>query len=343
MKYKLLVFPALGLIIFLGVVAAQHIDPSDLPKTAIAKSQITLPGSKPFHLRANVYESTNLENDGYRVEIEEWWLAPDKWRRTIKSADFSQTLIVNGDQTSEQITGDYYPNWLRTIVDGINDPGASVQGLDMSASSDNPILTGAVFCRRFAFRAGIPPVQNNVFSTYCFAGDLLDSVGKPGYDVEYQHYNEFSGKFVARNLNEYLEPGEEVGATIVELSELNAPDESLFRISQSGPQLRTVIVSEQDVRAAALIAPPIQWPTIEGGKASGVLSIYICIDRAGNVRETYGLNSDNPFMTDAARKQTTKWKFKPAVDGGNPAQMESILTFAYETKIVPRAHSGNSN
>src|ERR1700679_934852 len=154
---------ALAPVFFLGVASAQHIELSDLPRVAIAKSQITLPGSTPFHLRANVYESTNLDNKGYDAEIEEWWLAPNKWRRTIKSAKFSQTLIVNGDQTGEELTGDYYPNWLRTIVDGINDPGASVRGVDMSVSSDNPMSAGAVLCRRFVFRAGIPPVQNNVF------------------------------------------------------------------------------------------------------------------------------------------------------------------------------------
>jgi hypothetical protein len=334
---------ALAPVFFLGVVSAQHIERSDLPRVAIAKSQITLPGSTPFHLRAKVYESTNLDNKGYDAEIEEWWLAPNKWRRTIKSAKFSQTLIVNGDRTSQELTGDYYPNWLRTIVDGINDPGASIHGVDMSASSDNPMATGAVLCRRFAFRAGIPPVQNNVFSSYCFAGDLLESVGKPGYSVDYQKYEEFSGKYVARLLNEYIEPGEEVGATIVELTELNTPDESLFEIERPSPELRTVIVSEQAVRAAALTTPAIEWPTIEGGKASGVLSIYVCIDREGHVREAYALNSDNPFTADAAREQISKWNFKPAIDRGVSVQMESILTFAYETKIVPKPAGSDSH
>lgn len=330
-------------VVFLGIACAQHIDLADLPRVAIAKSQITLPGSTPFHLRAKVYESTNLDNKGYDAEIEEWWLAPNKWRRAIKSAKFSQVLIVNGDQTSEELTGDYYPNWLRTMVDGINDPGASVKGLDMSGSSDNPMRGGAVFCRRFAFRAGIPPVQNNIFSSYCFAGDLLDSVGKPGYSVDYQKYEEFSGKYVARLLNEYIEPGEEVGATILELTELDTPDDSLFKIERPSPRLRTVIVSEEALRAAALNSPAIEWPTIDGGKASGVLSIYVCIDREGHVRETYGLNSDNPFTADAAREQTKKWSFKPAIDGGIPVQVESILTFAYQTKIVPKSAGGDSH
>jgi hypothetical protein len=35
------------------------------------------------------------------VEVEMSWMAPDKWKRTIRSAEFSQTLIVNGDKIFE--------------------------------------------------------------------------------------------------------------------------------------------------------------------------------------------------------------------------------------------------
>jgi len=67
-----------------------------------------------------------------------------------------------------------------------------------------------------------------------------------------------------------------------------------------------------------------------------VLSIYVCVDRGGKVREIYGLNSDHPEMSDAARKQVMTWQFKPAVNQtGAHVQVESLLTFAYETKVVP--------
>jgi hypothetical protein len=36
----------------------------------------------------------------YHADIEEYWVAPDKWRRTVKTSNFSQTLIVNGEKTS---------------------------------------------------------------------------------------------------------------------------------------------------------------------------------------------------------------------------------------------------
>jgi hypothetical protein len=316
--------------------AADKISIVDLPKHAIEQSQLTLTGSRPFHLKARIVEATNLDNDDYKAEVEEYWLAPDKWRRTVKTSEFSQTLIVNGDKVSEQIDGGYYPHWLYTMVNAIFDPGAALQGIDMSKSPDNPMIGGTKFCRRFAFRAGIAPVGNNVFSTYCFDSGLLDSVGKPGYDAEYGNYKKFAEKQVARKIREYIESGTELEATIYELTELGAAEESLFAIRESTAQLRRAIVSEETIRALSLSAPAMQWPAISGGKSSGVLSIYLCIDREGLVRETYPLNSDNPFMSDAARKQLMNWRFKPASNGGVLVQVESILTFAYETRIESR-------
>lgn len=309
-----------------------------LPERAIKESQLTLPHSHPFYLKATIVEATNPDNDGYNAEIEEYWMSPKKWRRTVKASGFSQILIVNGDETSEQLVGDYYPNWLRTMVNAILDPGAELQGLDMTKSSDNPMpMSGGMFCRRFAFRAGIPPIGNNVFSTYCFQGDLLASAGGPGYSADYSDYKKFKKRKIAHKIREYIEPGTEVGATIVELRELKSPDKSLFAIEQPNEPLRTVVVGEDALRGLATNAPNPQWPPIDGGKPVGVLSIYVCVDRQGHVRETYGLNSDNPWMTDAARKQVMNWTFKPPTNQGQSVQLEGILTFAYQTTIEPKS------
>src|SRR5215475_11186336 len=74
----------------------------DMGKLAIERSQLTLPGSKPFHIKLEVSDATNKENDNYNGTIEEFWAGPNKWRRQITAKNFSDTMIVNGDQTSEQ-------------------------------------------------------------------------------------------------------------------------------------------------------------------------------------------------------------------------------------------------
>jgi hypothetical protein len=307
---------------------------AELPKKAVERSQITLPGSHPFVLKATVLEATNPSNDNYRAEIEEQWVAPDRWRRTVKTPDFSQTLIVNGEKTSEQVTGDYYPNWLRTIVAAIFDPGAALQGVDLSRSSDNPVLGGRQVCRRFTYMAGIAPVSNKVFSSFCFEDGLLASVGEPGYRVSYKNYKNFAGKRVAWTIGEYIESGTELGATIVELTELKSPDEAPFAVPETSASLRTVRVSEETLRSLAVNAPDIVWPTVRSGSVTGTLSLYVCLDRSGHVREIYELNSSNPGLSDVTRDQVMKWQFKTASSQGVPVQVESILTFAFDTAIA---------
>jgi hypothetical protein len=307
---------------------------ADLPKKAIERSQITSLGSRPFILRARVSEATNPSNEGYRAEIEELWVTPDKWRRTVKTSDFSQTLIVNGGKTSEQLTGDYYPNWLRTIVAAIFEPGTALQGIDLTGSSDNPVLGGRQVCRRFTYMAGIAPVSNKVFSTFCFEGDLLESVGTPGYHASYENYKNFGAKRVAHTIREYIESGTEIEAKIEELGELKSPDETQFLIQETNAPLQTVRISEEALRHLALSAPDIVWPTVRSGADKGTLSLYVCLDRSGHVREIYELNSSNPGLSDVARDQVMKWQFKTAASHGVPVQVESILTFAFQTAIA---------
>jgi hypothetical protein len=81
-------------------------------------SQITLPGSVPFHLKATVAELASPDSD-YKAEIEEYWVAPNKWKRTVRSPEFSETMVVNGEKIFEQNQGDYFPFWLRDFLTAI--------------------------------------------------------------------------------------------------------------------------------------------------------------------------------------------------------------------------------
>lgn len=305
----------------------------ELPQLAIQKSQLTLPGSAPFHLTATVLNPKDPSDHAHTARIEEFWVSPQKWRRKVTTPDFSQLLIVNGGRVHEEITGDYYPNWLRSLVNALFDPGAPLQGVDLTQSDDNPVRNTKQVCRRFATAVGIAPVSNDVFSSYCFLNGLLDHIGLPGYRAAYTNYARFSGKQVARTIHEYLDRELQPEARVIELSALKTPDESLFAITEAHPLLKTVVVSEQDARAHILDAAPIVWPKIHEGRANGLASIYVCIDREGRVRETFALNNDHPDVADAAREQVMHWRFRQFMTEGVPVQAETILTWAYSTEL----------
>lgn len=312
---------------------------AEVAQHAIEQSQLTLQGSRPFHLKAKIVETTNPDSD-YKAEIDEYWVKPDKWRRTITSPGFSQILIVNGANLSEENKGDYFPWWLNDLVTSIFDPLPMLESFKKT-NVQMPMPGGSErssTCARMQVKVGTPPAENNAFLVLCFEGTrgLLASAITPGYDAEFKDYHGFKEKQVARRLVIDPEPGTTIEARVTELDELQSPDESLFAVAQSTPateRIGRIGLSEATVRSLATYTPDILWPSVRSGKTSGVLSMYISVDRTGHVREAWPLNSDNAGLEDPAREQVMKWQFKPAKMHDTPVQTETVLTLAFNTKI----------
>jgi hypothetical protein len=165
---------------------------------------------------------------------------------------------------------------------------------------------------------------------------LLKSVSSPGFLAEFSDFKEFHGKNVARKISQEPDPGTKIEARVTELTELKEPDPAMFSIqapSAMQEHAASARVSEGVARGLLLTAPEIAWMPVRDGKTRGALSLVVSVDKEGHVRETWPLNSDNPFLEDQARKAVSKWNFKPLIMEGLPVQMESVLTFAFQTSI----------
>jgi TonB family protein len=311
---------------------------------ALEQSALTGANAKPFHLKVHLFESTNPPSP-YRAEIEEYWVSPQQWRRSIDTPEFKQTLIANGDQISEQNTGDYYPLWLKSFITGIFEP---VPNADQWNKLDAKITqitlpTGqrSDACARMKFKVGSDTVNNDAFANVCFDGaGLLKFVGSPGYSMEFHDYQRFGKKMIARRYQDDPESGTELVANVVLLEELRKPDVTLFSIGQPTPpeqRLQSLFVSQATIERAAEGQPALAWPPVQSGKTTGLLSMYVSVDRQGHVREAYPLNSDNAGLQDAARDQLLKWKLKPMAANGVPVQAEAPLTFRFETTLATNA------
>ena len=315
----------------------------DKLKQALEQSSLTGARAKPFHVKVHLSESTNPASP-YRAEIEESWASPQQWARVIETPDFKQTLIVNGDKGSEQITGDYYPLWLRAFVNGLFDP---VPNVDVWKKQDSKVTQMTLLngqhsdaCARMKFKLGSDKVNNDGFASICFdeAGHLK-TVGSPGYSMEFHDYQKFGERVIARRYQYDPEPGTDLVATVVLLEELK-PDAALFAIEHATAQeqrLQSIHVTQSTIEQVADSEPPMVWPTVQSGKTSGVLSMYISVDRQGRVREAYPLNADNAGLQDAARDQLLKWKLKAMAVKGVPVQAESGMTFRFDTKLAGNA------
>ena len=111
---------------------------------------------------------------------------------------------------------------------------------------------------------------------------------------------------MARKISQEPEPGTKIEAHIIELTELKEPDPEMFSIqAPSTMQERAVMmrVSEGVARGLLLTPPDIAWLPVRDGKTSGTLSLVVSVDKEGHVRETWPLNSDNPFRRTRRAKQ----------------------------------------
>ncbi|HET8889547.1 MAG TPA: hypothetical protein VFQ41_11640 [Candidatus Angelobacter sp.] len=305
---------------------------------AVQQSKLTLAGGTPFHLKAHI-ASSGAPKPEYSADVEEYWVSPEKWRRTVEAAGFSQTLIANSGQVSEKITGDYYPFWLRNMVTALLDPLPMADQLkSMRGQVEIPQDSlKSSSCMNMQLKAGSPPAQNTISYAFCFGGKigLLQAVLTPGHKAQFEDYLPFKKKMFARTVRAEFAPGTTLVAKVTELTELATPDEKLFAIDNTTPvteQMKSSQVTEDVARTLALNTPAIVWPAVREGKTSGVMSLYISNDRAGHVREAWPIAPANPELNDAVRQQVLQWQYKPYINGG-PSQMEALLSFAFTTRI----------
>ena len=240
---------------------------------ALEESSLTGANAGPFHLKVHLFESTNPSSD-YRAEIEEYWVSPQQWRRSIDTPDFKQTIVVNGDQVSEQNTGDYYPLWLKAFITGIFDPVPNPEEWNkLNARITQITLPNGQrsdACTRTRFQIGTDKVKNDAFGTVCFdAVGLLKFVGSLGYGMEFHDYQRFGKKMIARRYQHDPEPGTELVANVTLLEELKKPDAAMFAVIQPTPpnlRLQSIRVNQATIEQAAQGQPPLTWPPVKDGK-----------------------------------------------------------------------------
>jgi len=319
--------------------AAKSVSLGEAAEKAMQQSQLTLPGSSPFHLKATISD-VNGTHPEYKAELEEYWMSPTTWRRTMHSSDFSQTLIVNNGKISENDSADYYPFWLHDLVTALFDPLPMLAQLkQLSAQLELPEEDKSTSCVNFSSPGNNRAVPISSAYAFCFQDrrGLLQIVNTPGYKAHFENFKTFGNKQVPYRVAEDLQPGLILTATITELTALKTADETLFAIETPTPpdrQIRNTQVVESTARSIAVDTAAPNWPAVREGKTTGTASVYISVDRGGHVREVWPLSSDNPEIISALQSQLKHWQFKPYVNG-IPMQMEAVFAFAFTSQQGP--------
>lgn len=291
----------------------------------VVQAWLIEPGSTPFYLQGVI---TERGDPNEHIDVEMSWLAPDKWKRTIKSQEFSQTLVINGEKVFEQDSADYMPLAIQVLTTAMVDPRPIVAA----------VRPGDHIITRANGRSG----ENG---KVCFdpggkmcamnRNGLIEVLDAPGRSVTFTDYRKFKDERVARLLRYKIDPGDSYELHINTLGELKS-DAAAFLIEEPTPkekQIRSAVVPEAELRSLALESTEIIWPQVlEDVKTTGETSYYVSVDRSGVVREILPLSISVERADDSARRQIMKWRFKPVMKDGVPMQAEAILNFHFDTR-----------
>lgn len=316
----LIVFGFLGILHGVRLGAAQ-----ESPAPSVVQPVLVEPGAPPLHMSATITERADFNE---HIDLELYWASPTKWKRTITSQNFSQTLIVNGDKVFEQDSDDYFPIGLQALATALVDPSPALQAW----KPGDLLITKA---NGAADESG--KVCFNAQKTMCGMSrfGLMETVGVPGLFFTFSDYRPFNKERVARLVVYKIDQGDSLQARVTELSQMASVDEKLFAVGQPTPkekQLRVETLSQSQLEDEALQPMDIIWPQVLDGHTTGKTSYLVSIDRTGQVRDVLPLDVAIERANDSAIRQIRRWKFKPALQDGVPVQMEAVLQFEFNTR-----------
>ena len=319
--------------LFVFSVRSSADEPEELVKKAVERCTLNQVGTKPFHLKAVLAPSLARDRGSNRTgEVEYWWASPTQWKREVRSPEFHQIAIVNGDKELQRNEGNYFPEWLRETSVALIEPVPALEDvLKQVEEADVHNLMGTTH-----FSWMIMSTDGNVEKGMGAGLDitsrgLVQSGSGPGWSGWYKDHKEFHGRMVARTVSVGTP---EVIAKVTTIEDLGNIAADFFDTGVSGGDtslLRTAVVDEITLRKNLMPTEAVVWPAVQDGPLEGVITTRIVVDRTGKVRELGSILSDNPALSEAAGKTIGSMTFQPYLQTGVPVQVVSRITMAFKT------------
>lgn len=303
-------------------------------RKAVERSTLNQPGTKPFHLKAVVAPTLERDRGSNRTgEVEIWWASPTQWKREVRSPQFHQIAIINGNQEWQKNEGDYFPEWLREVSIALIEPIPSLDNvLEQVKGGDGKTFMGQTnFSWEIMSTDGkVKKAMGAGINIDARTGLLQGGLGL-GWCGFYSNYEKFHGRMIARKVQS---GSPEVTANVTVLEDLGDIPSSFFSADESAgdsPLLRTIVLDEASLRKNLAPAEPVAWPPVKDGPLEGVLTTEIVVDRTGKVRDVGTIVSDNPGVNEAFASAIGSMQLKPFMQNGSAVQVVSRVTMPFKT------------
>lgn len=303
-------------------------------KKAVERSTLDQRGTGSFHLKAELAPSLERDTESGRTgEVEIWWASPTQWRREVRSPEFHQIEIVDGDRVWQKNEGDYFPEWLeRTAIELIK-PVPPLNDVLEQVKNAEVRQIGQMTHVSWTTTSGTVEVPNILRSSIALqkSTGLLLYAGGFGWGGEFKDYTSFHERMIARTVNV---GSPQVTAKVAVLEDLGQTPAGFFDATAPGGDLQplqTVLMDETTLRKNLLPMGPISWPPAQDGPLDGNVTAEIVIDREGKVREVETVISENPAVNDVGKHAVAAMRFKPFLVNGDPVQVLAQITTPFKT------------
>ncbi len=337
-----------------GTQVAAALDfPDTEPKTSMEwfqrardRMNIRMPGDAPFHMKVTFQASPGMEflaenqksqfvtGDG---TYEETWLAPHKWRREVKLADYHAVEVESDQGRKMQASSEYEPIRVLMLLNALLNPiprnlvsrefkheGASGWTVDHLSKEDVSLVR---ISKTLEFSG---TEFSDVF--YFSPSGLLLLRNQQGLETRWEDVSLFSGKPLPKYLS--VKTGERnllVADVAVELA--RQIDAAIFDLpgkpAESGMTLRPIQYFE--IRFPELLSGPIPTPTCD----RCAFQIIGVIDRGGKYRElevVLRLNIPNERELRALMNDLRKQRGRPPEIDRSPC--EFLFSHGFDVRTV---------
>lgn len=310
-------------------------------KKAAERSTLDQPGTKAFHLKANLAPSFERDRDSGRTgEVEIWWASPSQWKRELKSPGFHRIEISDGGHNWQKNEGDYFPEWLQEIALELVKPIPPLDDVLAHVKDAEIRHLGPMTNVDWTTDTGTPEVHNIQRSWVALqnsTGALLYAGGL-GWGGEFKDYSDFHGRKIARMVSG---GSPEVTARVVTLEDLGATPLNFFDATAAGGdalRLQTVAIDETTLRKNLLSMDPPSWPVLRDGPLQGNFTTWIVVDREGKVRDTGARVAENQGVYETGERAVKSMRFKPFMNDGVPVQVLSQVTVPFKIARPAATH-----
>ena len=319
---------------------------------------------QPFHLVLDIsprsHSAAGTQSDQMRAQVELFWLNGITYRTVIRSRNFNQERIVNGNVVEEHNTGDFYPRWIQNFVDTLLDP---VPNVSILRKVPGAVPVGVQDHACISSASSNEPDDTSK-TQLCFqdAGPRIASTASFARSVWFDDFMPFGSQQIPRTLVDNLPANLLVRGQVTLLETLRPSDYGLLKakeFSLPAQQIVTTLVSKSTAESMLEVAPStaptafsaayspqskpqrislVTSPTdaTTTSHASEPATIYIRTDRTGRVREAYCDSSEHdPAQDAAAIARALTLKFKPLLVDGVPHQIEAPLLLPLRITINP--------